>query len=133
MFEFESGAFSETKRTLVIDYGAQFGSLTQTVNTISEKLEENKKTLFYFNVARLLNLYESFALGIKNKTLDEDICFDSKRKIVKNGYRWLKPRIDFKQEANPRAWIEFERLSEKWEKRYKQNIKDSDVKPKDTI
>lgn len=67
-------------------------------------------------VAAVLNRYEAFAIGVEAKAIDERMYKQWwKTQLIEDWY-FLRPLIKKLQSKNPRAYIAFQSLSERWQK-----------------
>ncbi|WP_392565168.1 DUF4760 domain-containing protein [Utexia brackfieldae] len=83
----------------------------------NKRKEEMRKN---FNSVRyILNLYERMAIAIKKGIYDENMIKETSYSTLCRVYQRSKPLIDKIREnrEHPTAYIEFERLADKWSKK----------------
>jgi hypothetical protein len=70
----------------------------------------------YFNVRKYLNVHELIAVGIKNKTLDDRICFDFWCDVLLRCVDAARPLIDYvrKQPGHDETYTDLLALYAKW-------------------
>ncbi|MCL2406818.1 MAG: DUF4760 domain-containing protein [Defluviitaleaceae bacterium] len=77
-------------------------------------------------IARLLSLYERTAIGIRYNVFDKNIFMEITGRHTLRWYKRLKKLIEFyrtEEDANPNAYMEFERLAHRMDKKYNQTVK----------
>ncbi len=75
-------------------------------------------------VSAVLNRYESFAIGIGAKAIDEEMYKLWWRTTLIDDWYVFRPLILKLQERNPRAYIEFQAIAEKWQKETTKELQD---------
>lgn len=91
----------------------------QTYETVTKPLSKEQKEEIDYYLARILNIFETIAINIKNNVIDEDICYDYFGLIFTEYHRWTKPFIDEKRKiaGNPRVLLDFGNYAKKWSER----------------
>jgi len=85
--------------------------------TYSDIVNEDNKECIKECVWPIVTLCEDIALGIKHKIYDEGMISDYCRSFMLDHYRWLKPYINEARKSFSDAYIEFESMCEKWNKK----------------
>ncbi|MDQ1593413.1 MAG: hypothetical protein QOG71_4040 [Pyrinomonadaceae bacterium] len=117
--EFVTGHIAETLRILVLDFSME-PSTSQTYTDAEAKLTDDEaRRKMQYHTVQLLNYIEALCIGMKNSILDENICYDHSRIIVKQSWLWAEPLVKARRQATGIAalWIEVENISKRWSKR----------------
>jgi uncharacterized protein YoxC len=82
--------------------------------------KENREELD-FALGGLLNMLETFCIKIKNKFIEEDMCYDYLGFIMVEYKRWSEPFIAVKIKDNPLSLAILVVYADKWSKRLEEN------------
>lgn len=84
----------------------------------TDKNPNNKKEVDRI-LSEILSIFEIISVCIKNKIIDEDICYNCEGFRIVKFYRWAKPYINEKRKLYDEQgiWSDYEILAEKWEQR----------------
>lgn len=87
---------------------------------IAERWVERRKA-----VSAVLNRYEAFAIGIEKGAVDEEMYrLWWKTNLIEDWYVF-RPLINKLQQRNPRAYLEFQSLAERWQKETTKELRDT--------
>ncbi|WP_106791159.1 DUF4760 domain-containing protein [Aquimarina sp. Aq78] len=120
-----SGDYLELSKILTIDLKVEVNNVSEDYSKSIIKLQdETDKKLLQHTVTRIFNLFEVLSISIKNKVVDEDICYDFLGLMYTGYYRWGVEFIEEKKRANneKRTFINFENQARKWQKRIDEEI-----------
>ncbi len=101
----------------------RFSDASQPIerNKINKKIKES--SLIKVAIIRLLNYYESLAIGISMGIYSEIIIKETRRGHMIRTYRAFSDYIDFyRGEGKHRSFIQYENLIEKWKKEQSESI-----------
>lgn len=76
-------------------------------------------------VSAVLNRYEAFAIGVEARAVDEDMYKKWWKTTLVEDWYVFRPLILKLQERNPRAYIEFQTLAERWQKETTKELRDA--------
>lgn len=117
--ELVAGNVAESRRTLVVGFGVEIGTKSQTYTDIEVKLGDEQRRELLYNATQFMNYLEILCVGMKNNVLDEDICYDYAKLPVTRFWLWAKPLIEVRRKASgdDTEWIEVENYAKRWLKR----------------
>lgn len=76
-------------------------------------------------VTAVLNRYEAFAIGVEKGAVDEEMYKRWWKTTLIEDWYVFRPLIIRLQDRNPRAYIEFQSLAEKWQKEATKELQDT--------
>jgi|SRR5829696_7722712 len=113
-------AVHETQQRLANDmnllqeaFQTRTSSSQLSLNEIEEAFAANEQVRVALH--KRLNNFETLAIGIEQKVLDEQVIKDAYRVMFRRTRRRLKEYIDARKERNEDAWKVLERVSQRWE------------------
>lgn len=101
-------------------------NLEQTYANRVCSLSENEKLEIDLCLKRILNIFETLAIAIKNKVADDDTCYDYLGWIATDYYRWSKPFIDelTRKAIDSQVYRNLAERSLEWQKRMEKERED---------
>lgn len=119
LIQLASGDINTLRGRLEAEFGARIFDQNQTYSQVLAGIsDEVAKAKFRYTTRTVINHFETIAIGIKNKVLEDDTCFDYAAEIVAAYWRWAKPLVDEVRPIAPLAWVDLEGLNERWADRY---------------
>jgi hypothetical protein len=117
-----TGEFPDLRQKLELDFMCNVMDGEETYESVASRWarqDEKKKLELDYALKRLLNIFETVSINMKNHMIDEDICYDYLGDIAVQYSRWSKAFIEEGQRANPKAWEVFVDYTNRWSERIK--------------
>ena len=117
------GEFRALRYQFEKECGCRVSDPNQCYETVKAKFEEEGKKekieeMESYLVA-ILNVFEAFAISMKNHIIDEDICYDNLCLLFIRFKRWSEAFINERRQkaADLQVWINFTNYADKWQLR----------------
>jgi hypothetical protein len=115
LIQLGTGDVRAMRHVIEVDFVGRIYDDRETFEDVMSGVEnQSRKLMLEDTLKGLLNYFESVAIGLKNHVLDDDICYDFTADVMAAYWRWGKPYIMEIQRTSPRAWIETEKINERW-------------------
>ncbi len=122
LFKIGTGDIVKIREKLKKEFKANLNSKTEKYDDIAKSLTQDKKEDLDITLISLFNYFETIAIGIKNYTLDDEICYQYLGFILVNSWKWALTFIKDKQDhVDATIWIDFNKLATKWEKQLEED------------
>jgi hypothetical protein len=118
-----SGEFHILRDRLEKEFNCRIWDHTENYEKKILVLDEEKRDELDFALGGLLNVLEAFCIKIKNKLVDEDMCYDYLGFIMVEYKRWSEPFIAVKIRDNPLSLTVFISCADRWSKRLENDKK----------
>lgn len=113
-----TGDVRELRHRLERTFGVNIYDKQQTyASSLASIAHDDERAELRHTARTLLNYFEGIAIGIKNKVLEEDICFDFTADVIIAYWRWAAPMVRESQSIRPLTWIELEHMATRWSDR----------------
>ena len=112
-----AGDFTNLRRDLEVAFGVKLEDVNQSYRDIAAAVDADRRPALDFAVSKLLNFYETIAIGIKNNVLEEDVCFDHFSWNLTRYWRWAEPYHRDRRGLDSTIWMEAAHYVDKWENR----------------
>lgn len=114
------GDFPELRDKLEKLCGCIVWRIEDTYDNVIENNKDKKNEIDNY-LRRLLNIFETIAINIKNNVIDEDICYDNLNGIYVACFNWSKGFINKKRNESDDQfiYIELQNYALKWQNRSK--------------
>lgn len=86
-----------------------------TIPLESIRTSIDKDVYVKYDIHRLLNNYESLAIGISHGIYNQQMIADSSKNTMIKGFHNFSEYIEERQTYNPEAWTHFQELIKMWE------------------
>jgi len=116
---FVFGEFPELRDRLEEHLGCKIWDKNQTYETIKNEFDKDKISEIDRYLKRILNIFETIAINIKNNIIDEDICYEYLGFIFTEYFRWSESFVDkiVIESKDHTIWIEFKNYGKIWKNR----------------
>lgn len=122
LFKIVTGDIVKIREKFKQEFKADLNSKTEKYEHISSSLSPEKKEDLDITLITLFNYFEAIAIGIKNHTLDDEICYQYLGFIVVNTWKWALTFIQHKRNHVDKViWIDFTNLATKWERQLEED------------
>lgn len=116
-----TGEFTKIREELEVRCGVKLDDSQQTYATLAPTVQGNLRQL-NFALERLLNFYETIAIGLKNNVLDEEVCYDHFSWNLTRYWEWTEPYHKKVRGLDPTIWIEAGYYAKRWADRIEREL-----------
>lgn len=120
-----TGEFPELRKKLEVDLKCSVWNRNEDYDSCISSLSEEDQKKFDSFLSRILNIFETIGINIKNNVIDEEICYDYLGWLYTEYYRWSRPFIEErrKRAGDPRVLVNFTNYAGIWSKRMREEQK----------
>lgn len=124
-----TGDYTKLSKIMTVDLSLKIFERSSSYTRDYNSLDAENQKLLNNTLAMIFNLLEVLSISIKNKIIDDEICFDYLALMYTSYYRWGKEFLDKKRKefGDQRVYVNFEELAIKWqndlEKDFKKSLK----------
>lgn len=114
-----TGEFPQLRYKLEQEFNCVIWDKSHSYETKVKNVSEKGLVDLNYHLSRILNIFETIAINIKNNIIEEDICYDFMGWIFTEYYRWSRSYIEEKrqQAGDQRVLGDFTNFADKWVKR----------------
>lgn len=112
-----TGDFTNLRHDLEVGFGVRLDDVNQTYADVRTALPPDRQAALKFSVDKLLNFYETIAIGIKNNVLDEEVCFDHFSWNLTRYWKWAEPYHVDRRGLDSTIWMEAAHYVDEWDGR----------------
>lgn len=118
------GEFVDLRSKLENECNCTIPDQKETYEDVINKASEDEAKEIKSTLSKIVNIFETLGINIKNHTIDEEICYDYLGWIMPEYYRWSLPYIELKREQanDARVLVNFEIYAKKWDTRRKEEL-----------
>jgi len=128
-----TGEFHTLRDRVEKDFNCRIWDHTEDYEKRMRNFDENKREELDFALGGVLNVLETFSIKIKNKLIDEDMCYDYLGFIMVEYKRWSEPFIAVKIKDNPLSLSIFVSYADRWSKRLENDKRTAQLRAQNTF
>ena len=118
-----TGEFHALRDQIEKDFNCRIWDHNEDYEQKVAKLDDRRREELDFALGGLLNILEIFCIKIKNKFVEEDMCYEYLGFILVEYKRWSKPFITVKVKDNPQSLAVFVAYADRWCERLEKDKK----------
>ena len=112
-----TGEFRNLRDKIEKDFNCRIWDHTEDYARKISELTEKEREDLDFALGAVLNIFETLCIKMKNKFVEEEMCYDYLGFIMVEYKRWSGPFIAAKIRDNPLSLAVFVAYAERWRKR----------------